>query len=315
MNIESTNVSITDEARNGWSAICYTLFFIHLSKYQLLMDIRIENKDYLEFLATIPNGSIDFVCIDPPYNVLTKHKIETKINIPLLTKEVNRILKPNSFYSIFGQMPTIIEWHNEITKDFNFKQDIVWAKRQNSSPYQKILRTKEYVYIYSNGDTDYFDTKAPYEDVKIPLIPLGLYDIDSFYRHALARKSGKGLIVNKRKSCNDEIYNNNQTISNRSPEFINICDVWSFTPENKTERNSNNIKHPTVKPIKLLERLIKLCTPENATVLDCFLGSGTTAIACKNTNRNFIGCELYEDYYQIALERLANTQPLLFHSI
>ena len=89
-------------------------------------------------------------------------------------------------------------------------------------------------------------------------------------------------------------------------EGANISDIWSFTPENKVNRNSNNIKHPTVKPILLLERLIKLCTCENAVVLDCFLGSGTTAIACKKNKRNFKGCELDSEYYSICIDRLNN---------
>ena len=73
-------------------------------------------------------------------------------------------------------------------------------------------------------------------------------------------------------------------------------------PENKKNVNSNNTKHPTVKPILLLERLIELCTPEPTpdnipTVCDYFLGSGTTAIAAVNTCRSFKGCEMDETYY------------------
>ena len=53
-----------------------------------------------------------------------------------------------------------------------------------------------------------------------------------------------------------------------------------------------------------MERLVELCSDEGTLVLDCFLGSGSTAVACRNTNRNFVGCELYEEYYKICLERL-----------
>jgi site-specific DNA-methyltransferase (adenine-specific) len=287
------------------------------------MDIRIENKDYLEFLATIPNESIDFVCIDPPYNVLTGHKIETKINIPLLTKEVNRILKPNSFYSIFGQMPTIVNWYIETMNLFEWEQDITWVKRHCTAAYLPIIRQKELIYIFAKGNAKFYDTKGKYEDVKLPLLLDGLLNIESLHTHIsdLKRKikdvNYNGKRNKKNRQINDLIYNNYSQDSVRSPNFANITNVWSFMPENLVSfgKNGNNHKHPTVKPIALLERLIKLCTPENAKVLDCFLGSGTTAIACKNTNRNFIGCELYEDYYQIALERLANTQPLLFHSV
>lgn len=69
------------------------------------------------------------------------------------------------------------------------------------------------------------------------------------------------------------------------------------------ERGESN-KHPTVKPIAVMEWLVKLVTPEGATVLDPFMGSGTTGVACKNLGRNFIGIELDENYFQIAQKRI-----------
>ena len=74
----------------------------------------------------------------------------------------------------------------------------------------------------------------------------------------------------------------------------------------KKEKGANNT-HITVKPIALMEHLVKLFSKENALVLDPFVGSGTTAIACKNTNRKCIGCEINTEYYNIALERVAST--------
>ncbi|SJZ65592.1 DNA-methyltransferase [Mycoplasmopsis verecunda] len=65
--------------------------------------------------------------------------------------------------------------------------------------------------------------------------------------------------------------------------------------------------HPTQKPVELMEKLILMYTKENDTVLDCFMGSGSTGIACLKHNRNFIGCELDEEYYQIAKKRIEET--------
>jgi DNA modification methylase len=81
----------------------------------------------------------------------------------------------------------------------------------------------------------------------------------------------------------------------------------------KSERNANvegANNHPTVKPIKLMEYLIKLVTPENGTVLDCFMGSGTTGVAAKNLGFNFIGIELDENYFKIAEKRI-NKCPII----
>ena len=70
--------------------------------------------------------------------------------------------------------------------------------------------------------------------------------------------------------------------------------------------------HPTQKNLKLMEELVKIHTNENDTVLDCFMGSGTTGVACVNTNRNFIGVELDENYYNIAKKRIEESNTNLF---
>lgn len=79
--------------------------------------------------------------------------------------------------------------------------------------------------------------------------------------------------------------------------------------------NSQHLIHPNQKPVALLEYLIKKCTKPNATVLDCFMGSGSTGIACLNTNRQFVGIDLDEHYFNIAKNRIstwrANEKPNL----
>ena len=62
--------------------------------------------------------------------------------------------------------------------------------------------------------------------------------------------------------------------------------------------------HPTIKPITIIEKLIRNSSNENDLILDCFMGSGTTGVACKNLNRNFIGIELSKEYFEIAKERI-----------
>ena len=69
---------------------------------------------------------------------------------------------------------------------------------------------------------------------------------------------------------------------------------------------SEKVLHPTQKPVALLEYLIKTYTNENDTVLDFTMGSGSTGVACKNLNRQFIGIELDKDYFKIAQERIKN---------
>jgi site-specific DNA-methyltransferase (adenine-specific) len=72
-----------------------------------------------------------------------------------------------------------------------------------------------------------------------------------------------------------------------------------------TQPAANN--HPTVKPVKLMQYLVRLVTPKDGVCLDPFMGSGTTGVACKNLNRNFIGIELDEQYFEIAQQRINNS--------
>ena len=80
-------------------------------------------------------------------------------------------------------------------------------------------------------------------------------------------------------------------------------DIQDVKKPKKTEFGEYNT-HPTIKPVKLMEWLVKLMSNEGDLVLDPFSGSGTTAVACKNQGRNFIGCEMNPEYIEIAKRRL-----------
>lgn len=79
---------------------------------------------------------------------------------------------------------------------------------------------------------------------------------------------------------------------------------WYISSLNQKDKKHFN--HPTIKPLGLVERHIKHATKENDLVLDCFCGSGTTCVACKNTNRRYIGIEINEKYYETAVKRINN---------
>lgn len=81
---------------------------------------------------------------------------------------------------------------------------------------------------------------------------------------------------------------------------------WYVSSLNQFDKDK--FKHPTIKPLSLVEQHIKHATIENDLVLDCFCGSGTTCVACKNLNRRFIGVEINPKWYKIAVDRLNNVQ-------
>lgn len=324
---------------------------------------KIINSDAMSGLSNLDSGTVKLIAIDPPYtdgitDVLPGHKIQTKLDIQSLSNEFYRVAEDNSFYAVFGLMPTIAAWHiAAISAGFKFTEHIVWAKRMITSPYLPLQRTFENIYIYRKGKPKYVDTVGKYEDLKINHLELGLVDMSSIKgiisdlnRRLLDREYdrlyfSKIPMKNGNKSkTNDAIYKDWYEAKNKRPKddldyyceehnlekteredhvptgseaekgfvyrsrrYVNITNLWSFTPHNQQRYGSNefNVKHPTVKPVQLLERLIKLCTNENELVLDCFMGSGTTAIAAIRSKRNYIGVELDSEYCELANKRIS----------
>ena len=282
--------------------------------------------DCLELMKDIPNGSIDAVITDPPYtdgktNVLEGHIIQTQIDINEFTKEVYRVLKPNSFYACFGQMPTILAWYNSaIENGFKFRIDVVWCKKKGGQGGNLALKkSHELIYIFSKGSPNYFKTNGLFSDVSQALVEYNLKDIETIFRHLSYYKGiaeGREIqdFVISKTDSNDDYFQNKGGFKKKmkSKQFGNndlmFNSVWAFTTHNSKHRNPEigQIKHPTVKSIPLMERLIELLSDKSEIILDPFSGSGTTAIACLNTNRQFIVMEKEQKYYDIILKRVAD---------
>lgn len=141
--------------------------------------------DCLVFYATKPNDYYDFQFFDPPYGVLTGHKIETVINIAAVFAEVMRTSKPNSFIAFTGQEPTIGAWVDGArAAGFRYSNKIIWAKRIITSPYLELQRTFEEIYIFYKPEADakvpkYYDALERYEDLKTSALHLGIYELST----------------------------------------------------------------------------------------------------------------------------------------
>ncbi len=281
--------------------------------------------DCLELMKDIPNGSIDAVITDPPYtdgktNVLEGHILQTQIDINEFTKEVYRVLKPNSFYACFGQMPTILAWYNSaIENGFKFRIDIVWCKKKGGQGGNLALKkSHELIYIFSKGSPNYFKTNGEYTDVSQGQCETGIKDIETVFRQLSYWRgiaNGKELVFDTDNGCSNEDYFYKQGGFKKGMRHrklgqneIAFNSVWAFSAHNNKHRNpvTGQIKHPTVKSIPLMERLIELLSDKNEIILDPFSGSGTTAIACLNTKRQFIVMEKEQKYYDIILKRVAD---------
>lgn len=223
-------------------------------------------------MKKIPDGSVDLVLTDPPYGT-TACKWDMVIPFEPMWEQLKRVTKKNGAIVLFGSQPFTSALVMSNVK--MFKYEWIWDKKQSGSfllaKYQP-LKVTESVSVFSDGKTAYF-----------PQMRTG----------KLRKKGGSKVKSELYESLGSQVKYNDQYYP------INILD---YSNANKIGR-----VHPTQKPVALMEYLIKTYTNEGETVLDFTMGSGTTGVACKNLNRNFIGIELDETYFNIAKERIENT--------
>jgi DNA modification methylase len=284
---------------------------------------KIIQADCLEYLRSLPDGCVECVLIDEPYMLLKGHKIEEGYNLDIAKQirvEAMRVLKADGWFVFFSQFPVAWDF-GRITMEAGFKpwqqcNEIVWCKRKPSSPFGKVIRIHENIFVFQKGSPKTYDNKAPYEDILVPQAFNGISSEAILCRYfAELKRQVKAGHFETKKIPSNSICNNDAQYTQYSryehisfQENAKLPSIWSFMGENRMHMNKHNIKHPTVKPTLLLRRLIKFFTQEGDTVLDCFSGSGTTALACKQEGRNFLCCERDPKYVKIANDRLANSQ-------
>ena len=227
--------------------------------------IELLHGDCLEVMGLIPDGSIDAIICDPPYGA-TACKWDSIIPFDLMWEQLKRVIKSNGAIVLFGSEP-----FSSLLRCSNlkgFKYDWYWkkgnAKIGHLNAKKRPLFNIETISIFNTSN---YNPQG--------LIPFG----------KITRRGGNGDNFGKSGTANFQDFTNYP---------VNLLDF----PKDK-ERI-----HPTQKPVALMEYLIKTYTNEGETVLDFAMGSGTTGVACVNTNRNFIGIEKDDKYFEIAKKRL-----------
>ena len=239
--------------------------------------IQIKQGDCLELMKEIPDKSIDMVLCDLPYGT-TACKWDVVIPFDELWAHYNRIIKPHAPIVLFGNEPFTSCLIKSNLKGFKYRWD--WNKKIPSgmgyAKYRPMQQTEDIAVFTSKGErTNYYPQMIKREN------PI---------------KSG-GNSIQARVYGGFKCMENGQEYK-KTYEYKYPITLIEF---DKIRRGG---LHPTQKPVALLEYLIKTYTNEGETVLDNCMGSGSTGVACVNTNRNFIGYELDEHYFQIAKERL-----------
>lgn len=239
--------------------------------------IELRQGNCLEIMKEISDNSIDCIICDLPYGT-TKCNWDIIIPFNELWGEYNRIIKNNGAIILFGQEPfsSLLRLSNLE----NYKYDIYWEKERLTNINQvkrRVGKTVETISVFYKSQCTYNPQMITYvgkpRTNKVKNGKLG----------KLTDESEKKVIE----------YNDNGL---RYP-----TQVWKF----QRDCLISNL-HPTQKPLALLEELVKTFSNEEEWILDNCMGSGTTGVACKNLNRNFIGIELDKEYFEIAERRINN---------
>jgi site-specific DNA-methyltransferase (adenine-specific) len=231
----------------------------------------------LEGMMSLPAHSVDLICCDLPYG-LTECKWDTTIDLDRLWACYTRVLKENGTVLLFGQQPftsRLVSSNYEM-----FKYSLVWQKSKPGgfaqAPY-KVLCEHEDILLFTRGKT----TKNAKN--RMTYNPQGTVACNI----AMKGKTGATAHRQGRKTQDDYV----QTTTNYPRSVLKF-------------NNEGKVKHPTQKPLALIEYLVKTFSNENETVLDNCMGSGTTAVACIKNNRKFVGYETDPTYYDVCVERI-----------
>lgn len=250
---------------------------------------KLLQGDCLELMKQIPEASIDLILCDLPYGV-TCLKWDSVIDFAELWEHYKRIIKDNGAIVLFGIEPftsCLILSNLEM-----YRYSWVWKKEAATGHLNanyKPLRITEDIAVFSKGTVGSLS--------KNPIVynPQGIKAVNR------VKKNRPNSTWRKNKG-----YQSMNNVLNSDKEFIQ---KYTNYPNNILEfPRDKKAVHPTQKPVALLEYLIKTYTSEGEIVLDNCMGSGSTGVAALNLNRNFIGIELDENYFNIAKERIKSTE-------
>ena len=226
----------------------------------------IYNEECIDGMKRISDGSVDMILCDLPYGT-TRNKWDTVIPLELLWEQYERVIKDNGAIVLTAQTPFDKVLGSSNIK--NLKYEWIWQKPNGTghlNAKKMPLKNHENILVFYN---------------KLPT-----YNPQFTKGKPYKSKSGKP-------SSN---YGEQTTVLTENDGKRYPLSVQAFNKETGL--------HPTQKPVDLFEYLIKTYTNEGEVVLDNCMGSGTTAIACLNTNRNFIGFELDKEYYDKSIDRI-----------
>jgi site-specific DNA-methyltransferase (adenine-specific) len=243
---------------------------------------KIHLGDCLDIMRDIPDKSIDLILTDPPYGT-TSCEWDQVIPFDKMWEGIKRLRKDNTAILLFGTEPFSSKLRMSNIKEF--KYDWIWEKSRMTDFFQATYRPMKSYEVISV----FYKSISVFNPIK--------WKIDDRF-------------IERRKSFNvpteTGMFKGNKKKRKKDDGWRNPHSILSFNSISTEKTN-----HSTEKPIKLIEYLIETYSNENSIVLDFAAGSGTTALACIETNRRFICVEKDEDYFKIASKRIDDAQSQL----
>ena len=243
--------------------------------------IKLYMGDCLELMPLIADESIDMILCDLPYGT-TACKWDTIIPFDKLWEQYERIIKPNGAIVLTASQPFTSALVMSNPK--MFKYEVIFKKNIPSNPLlakKQILKYHENICVFYKMQPIFNPETKKRAD-------------GNFRKNAKAEYEQRGVFGNTKMTAGDG-----------GKEWVFEGSVIEITSRDRG-------LHPTQKPVELFEKLIRTFTNEGDLVLDNTMGSGTTGVACVNTNRNFIGIEKDENYFAMASKRIEETCWNLF---
>lgn len=243
-----------------------------------MSEIKLYHGDCLEKMNEIKDKSIDLILTDLPYG-MTSCDWDKVIPFEFLWKQYERIIKDHGCIALFGSEPFASKLR--LSNEKLYRYDWIWHK-----PYKTLHPRASFRPLLEHESISIFYKKQPTYN------PQGIIPCNKTVKQKLS-------------NLNESVYLNNnfKDVEIYEKKYTNYPSTILKIGKHINSKGRKHL-HPTQKDVELLKYLIKTYTNENDVVLDSCMGSGSCGVACLNTNRNFIGIELDEEFFQIAQKRI-----------
>lgn len=256
----------------------------------MLKTNQIYHADCLEFLGQVQDRTVNLAVIDPPYNMrkadwdtFASEKEFFDFTFRWIDALIPKLKSNGSLYIFNTPYHSAYILNYLVKKGLTFQNWITWDKRDGmGGAKQRYSNGQETILFFTNGKNHIFN----YDDIRLP------YESTDRIEHAKTKgilKDGKRWFPN--------------------PDGKLCGEVWHITSErhkNKINGKTPKMPHLTPKPIEMIERIVKASSKKGDLVLDCFVGSGTTAVVAKKLGRNFLCCDSDKTYVNLARKNLNN---------